>query len=89
MNKYERLIKAFFSIPELRTGKIDISTLLSYYGDIQVFKKLIKACENNPKKQKEYFAKWNEFIKMRNEEDFIPHGNSNNYSFYKELFNCI
>jgi hypothetical protein len=83
---YKELINAVSNIPLVRTGKADVAALFSFHADVAVFMKLKMACEMKPGRYKKYLKEWESFMRLRNAEDFIPHNESKNALFYKNIF---
>lgn len=82
------LIKALDEIPLLRDGKGDIDALISFHADIKMHRIFMRSYNLADWKAEkiDLVNKWNNFTGLRNQEDFIPHSDSKNKSFYMYLF---
>jgi hypothetical protein len=83
------LIKALDDIPFVRDGKGDIDALMSFHSDVRTHREFMRAYNLADWKSEkiDLINKWNNFIQLRNQEDFITHFDSKNKLLYKSLFN--
>lgn len=82
------LIQALDEIPFIRDGKSDINALISFHSDIKSHRKFMRRyrlCDWKAEKI-DLINKWNNFTQLRNQEDFIPHFDSENKLLYRSLF---
>ena len=86
MNLYEQLIYAFDLIPLVREGKGDIGALGSFSSDVRMFVAMKNKCLTYPSLANKYLREWQYYMKLRNEEDFVPHCESKYLLEYKVLF---
>jgi hypothetical protein len=80
------LLSAILDIPLVKDGKGGIGELQSFHADVATWSRLKNHVYMYPEKAKESFEKWKDFVKKRNEEDFIPHSKSKHYTLYRTLF---
>jgi len=82
------LIIALDEIPLVRDGKGDIDAMVSFHSDFKIHRQFIRAYKNADWKAEkiDLINKWNQFIRLRNQEDFIPHFDSKNKLIYHSLF---
>lgn len=93
MIKYHKInavvcLSALEDIPLIRDGKADVKAMISFHSDIKMLKKFIRSYELSESKEEciKYIDWWNEFIALRNAEDFIQHIDSKNRVIYNEMF---
>lgn len=80
MNIEKELLKALCDIPLIKDGKSGVSELQSFHSDVKILHKMLNEINLYPNNYKRYLAEWKIFIKLRNQENFIPHCDSkNNY----------
>ena len=80
------LLNAISDIPLVKSGKGGIGELQSFHADIAMWTKMRNHVYVYPDKLNESIEKWKDFIRKRNDEDFIPHSKSKHYLLYKTLF---
>lgn len=88
-NPFLVLDTALESIPSIRSGKSDVMALVSFSEDIAMFRRFRRAylrSYDDLTERKRLLGVWNKVIALRDAEDYVPHFESQNYEFYKNVF---
>lgn len=85
MSIEKKLLNALCDIPLIRDGKSGISELQSFHSDVKMLHKMKNMINLFPENNKLYLKEWKKYIKLRNDENFIPYSESkNNYNSFFE-----
>jgi len=86
MKKETFLLYAISDIPLVKDGKGGIGELQSFHADIAMWTKMKNHIYMYPESLNKSIEKWRDFIRKRNDENFIPHSKSQHYLLYRTLF---
>jgi hypothetical protein len=81
-----KLLSSILDIPLIKDGKCGVDELHSFHADVAMWFRLKNYVYMYPEQAKQSFKLWEDFIRKRNDEDFIPHSVSEHYSLYRTLF---
>lgn len=87
-NMFRVFMEAFDTIPAIRDGKGDMNAITSFSQDLKMFRKFRRkySFSESSSEAKDIIDKWNKYIQLRNDEDFIPFDMSKNRQLYNSLF---
>lgn len=87
-NHAQVICDAFDRIPIVKDGKGDAAAMVSFMSDIKQFRKFKNAFNFSEDKSEcmKYISEWNEYINLREAEDYIPHFESKNKLLYLSMF---